>query len=113
MDSAFDGVGRKAAEDQRVHCTDACAREHDHDAFGHDAHIRHHTIAFLYAERSKAIGQATDVVQEFLVGDGASVSLIVGFPKERDGVGLVSTWRSRQLSVILSTPSANQRIGAS
>ncbi len=107
VDAIDDRIGREAAEDHRVRGTDARAREHRDRQFRNHRHVDRDAIAFFDAELAQAVRELADVVEQLFVGDGPAIARLA-FVVVGDLVAVTAlTWRSRQLTDTLSSPSAN------
>jgi hypothetical protein len=83
-DAVAQGVRGEAAEHHRVHGADACAGEHGVGCFGDHRHVDAHAVAFLHATVFQHVGQAADVVVQFVVGDVRGFGGVVAFPDDGD-----------------------------
>ena len=73
-------LGRKAAEDDRVRGTQACAGEHRDRQLRDHPHVDRDRSAFLHAEPPEPVREANDLVLEVGEGQLAAVVLRLTFP---------------------------------
>ena len=70
-----------------MHRADARAGQHRVSRFGDHRQIDGDAVAFLHAVRLQHIGEAADLVMQFLIGDGAALRGIVALPDDRGLLG--------------------------
>ncbi len=75
VDAVGDGVGREAAEDDRVHRADACAGEHRDGELRAHAHVNGDAVALLDSERLEDVGELLYLFEELGVGELADFGL--------------------------------------
>ena len=63
------GLGREAAEDDRVDGADPCAREHGDRQLRDHGQINGDPVAFLHALLLEDIGEPGDLLKQLLVSD--------------------------------------------
>ena len=80
-------IGRETAEHNRVNGADARACEHCEGGFRNHRQINRHAIAFAHAMIAQHIGEATNLLVQFTIGDMARDGGIVAFPDDRDFIG--------------------------
>ncbi len=73
-DASAQGVGREAAEDDRMRCTEAGAGQHGDHRLGDHRHVDGDLVARPHAQLGQAVGGLADHPQEVGVGDGPGVA---------------------------------------
>ena len=87
LDAAGNRVRREAAEDHRMDRADARAGEHRIRGFRDHRHIDGDAVALLHDAVAHDVGEAADLVVQFLIGDVLAIFRIVAFPDDRGLVG--------------------------
>ena len=87
LDAAGERVRREAAEHHGMHRADARAGEHGVGRLRDHRHIDGDAVAFLDVAVAQHIGEAADLIVQFLVGDFLGFLGVVAFP---DDGGLVA-----------------------
>ena len=100
-------VGGEAAEDDGVRRADAGAGEHRDDDLGDHPEVDRDAVALPDAAGAQPVGEAADPLVEVAVGDRRARS--PGSPSQWKATRSPRSarWRSRQLTLAFSVPSAN------
>ena len=83
LDPAAQAVGRKAAEDDRMHRADPRTGQHGVGGLGDHGQIQGDPVALFGPMRLQHIGHAAHLGVQFAEGDVAAVGGIVAFPDDR------------------------------
>src|SRR5687767_15990146 len=87
LDPAVQGLGREAAEDDRMDRADPGAGEHRHRRFRDHRHVEGDPVALAGAERLQAVRHPDDLAVELAVGEAPAGAGLVALEQDRDLVG--------------------------
>ena len=82
QDAVLQRFRRKSAEDDRVNCSDAGARQHGISGLGDHRHVDADAVAFFYTAGFQRIGQFAYVFLQLAVGDVLAVRGVVPLPDQ-------------------------------
>ena len=85
--------------------------QHRHDRFGNHRQVDRDAVALAHAQRAQRVGELAHARMQFAIGDVLGrLGRIVLLEDQRGLVAARARWRSRQLTLALSSPSSYQRM---